>query len=156
MFLLLIIIYGIGFIWIGRHRPAVALMLVFAAAPFQNDVSDTTSAVRYSLAEVNLGLSFIVLVIESISGRRRFLFGPILVPAVVYIAICLLASLQQFDSRVTIIAICQTALYFIVAVPVFASLVKRTRDYLLAYYAICAVGGLLATAEMFYGSNYVL
>src|SRR5581483_10459667 len=80
----------------------------------------------------------------------------ILVPAVVYIAICLLASLQQFDSRVTIIAICQTALYFIVAVPVFASLVKRTRDYLLAYYALCAVGGLLATAEMFYGSNYVL
>src|SRR5579862_4913456 len=97
MFYLAGLIYAVIFMAVSWKRPAIPLMLVFALAPFQNDVGALTSpqnpddpgagsggGPHFSIAEINLMLAMILFILR----RRPFLFGPMLAPTLLYLAVC--------------------------------------------------------------------
>ncbi|HZK82786.1 MAG TPA: O-antigen ligase family protein [Humisphaera sp.] len=132
----LAIVYIILFIAVTAKRPKLALMLTFASAPFQNDLSGDLP-VRFSLAEVNLVLSLLLVLVHT--GPKRLRFGPLLIPVLLYFAVCMISSLRAWRGTTTI-SIMQTALYMIGAVLVFSSLGESIEAYKLSFYWLIAVG----------------
>ena len=54
------ILYVVAFGFVSYYYPGAALMLIFASAPFQNDLSGGGGA-KFSIAEINLLLTLPVL-----------------------------------------------------------------------------------------------
>ena len=58
-----------------------------------------------------------------IQGDRPLRIGPILVPALVYLGICVVSGIISFHGVATVKSILQMVVYLIAAVGVFASMV---------------------------------
>jgi len=164
------LIYVLAYMAICWKRPQVAMMLIFALAPFQNDINAMGrhqdpddpladpgggggggSPLHYSMAEINLMLAAVLFILR----RRPILFGPAFVPTMVYLAVCTASSLLSWrDSTLT--SMVQMVLYIVVAVCIFTSLGRDERDYQLSFYGLMLVGLVLAVAVMVTHSGYVL
>lgn len=133
------LVYAVVFWAVCFRRPHWALAFIVASSPFQNDMSGG-GPLKFSLAEVNLFLSLPIVFFNS--GRWRF--GPTLIPALIYLGVCLLSALIHWRPT-ALISIIQTALYLIVVVMVFASLARGIDDYRLGFYAFLSVCALFAS-----------
>ncbi len=141
--------YACVFWMVAARRPGVALLLIFASAPFQNDISGG-GPVKFSLAEVNL-----LLALPLIFLRGRVHFGATLAPALAYMATCAFSAFGQWrDSAPS--SFVQIGIYTIVAVMVFASLARREEDYLLAMNGAILVGCLFALLVIVLHSPFIL
>ena len=140
--------YAIAFVMIAWNRPDVALLLIFVAAPFQTDLSNGDGFARFSLAELNLTLTLLVLLIQNALHKRRAFVGPIALPVMLYFAVCLLSSLLNWQGDSALISIIQMALYFIVAVMLFASFPRRPEQLMLSLNGLVWVGVFLAVGGM--------
>ena len=118
-----------------------ALILIFAVTPFQNDVSGGTGPLKFSLAEVNLLLCIPVLLFKA----RRLRFGPTLLPACLYLAVCLFSALGQWRPS-TAQSLVQAGMFTVALVVVFASLGREAEDYRLAINGLIVVALGLACA----------
>src|SRR5215207_6820443 len=128
MLLLLIgFAYALVFWAVTFRYPKVALLLIFASAPFQNDISGG-GPIKFSIAEVNLLLSVPIFFVRG----RPVRFGPIGVPIFVYIAVCIAASLLSWRST-SLVSLIQIGLYYCFAVMIFTSFVKSERDFRLVF-----------------------
>ena len=125
--------YGLS--W--RH-PWVALMLVFATSPLQNDLSSGAAA-KFSITEINLVLSVPLVLLHG----RRLRMGPVALPVFLYLFVCTMAFVVS-PRATTLSSMLQMVLYLIIAVTVFASLPRRPRDLMPALYALTWVGVFLA------------
>ena len=106
MLLLIVgLVYALAFWAVTFRHPKVALLMIFASAPFQNDISGG-GPIKFSIAEVNLLLSVPVFFICS----RPIRFGPIGVPVFVYIAVCVVASLLSWRAS-SLVSLVQIGLY---------------------------------------------
>ena len=142
--------YAVFFWLLAFRRPGVALALIFATAPFQNDLS-AGGPVKFSISEINLILAVPVLLLRA----PRLVLGPIVWPVLLYFAIGAASSvLHWHDSTLTCFV--QMALYLLVAVAMFASLPREPEDLQLALRGLVATGVFLALAVMILRSNYVL
>lgn len=142
--------YAVFFWLLALRRPGVALALIFAAAPFQNDLS-AGGPVKFSISEINLILAVPVLLLRA----PRLVLGPIVWPVLLYFGIGAASSvLHWHDSTLTCFV--QMALYLLVAVAMFASLPREPEDLQLALRGLVATGVFLALAVMILRSNYVL
>ena len=146
--------YAAVFLLVCFKHPKVALMLTFASAPFQNDLSGDLP-VRFSMAEVNLVLSALVYVRVLVNRGQFARLGPLAVPLVLYFAISLLSSLRDWRDTTTI-SLVQTATYLIVAVTVFAGLAETVADYRWSFYGLVAVGVFIAAVSLVGESTTVL
>lgn len=142
------LIYSVIFWVLALKYPSVALLLIFASAPFQNDVSGG-GPVKFSIAEVNLLLSVPIFFLRG----RPIRFGPLGIPVLGYLSICLLACLLNWRST-SFISLVQIALYYGVAVMIFASFVKSETEYRLAFDGLIVVCVFLAVVGIVSGSNY--
>lgn len=123
-----------GFSW---RRPWLALALVFATSPLQNDLSSGAAA-KFSLTEINMMLTLPLLLLHG----RRWRMGPVGIPIFLYLFVCLVSSL--LSPRATAFSsMLQMVLYLVVIVTVFGSLPRRPRDLMPALYALTWVGILL-------------
>jgi hypothetical protein len=162
------IFYVLVYLAVCWKRPQVAMMLIFALAPFQNDIGalgrqqdpdDPTADTgggggagpHFSMAEINLMLAALLFFLR----RRPLLFGPALVPTVLYFGVCICSSLLSWRPT-TMTSMIQMALYIIVAVAVFTSLGRDEQDYYLSFYGLLIVGLVLAVAVLVTHSGYVL
>jgi hypothetical protein len=161
------VFYVLAYFAVCWKRPQIAMALIFALAPFQNDIgamghapdpndptADEGSAgngPHFSIAEINLMLAAILFVLR----KRPLLFGPALVPTLLYFGVCLLSSLMSWRAT-TLTSMVQMGLYIIVAVAVFTSLGRDERDYQLSFYGLTFVGLILAVAVLIKHSGYVL
>jgi O-antigen ligase len=160
--------YALVYFAICWKRPQVAMMLVFALAPFQNDIgalghapdpNDPTGDTgggggggpHFSMAEINLMLAAILFVLR----KRPLLFGPALVPTLLYFGVCTLSSLLSWRDT-TMTSMVQMFLYIVVAVCVFTSLGRDEHDYQWSFYGLIAVGSVLSVAVLVTHSGYVL
>ena len=135
---------------VAARRPAVALLLIFASAPFQNDISGG-GPVKFSLAEVNLLLSVPLVMLRT----RRLHFGTTFIPALAYMGACLFSALGQWrDSAPT--SFVQIGLYTVIAVTVFASLPKTVDDYRLAMNGSVLIGCFFAVLVAGLHTSYIL
>ncbi len=149
MILLLGIPYVLAFWLIGWKWPKVALMLIFASAPFQYDIS-TGGPVRFSFAEVNL-----LLTVPLFIARSPILLGPVSLPMGLYFGVSLVSTFAHWRDS-SLVSLIQMALYLIVAVIVFTSFAPTIEDYRLALMGLLWVGAVLAVAVVVTRSGYVL
>ena len=161
------LIYAVIFMVVGWKRPAIPLMLIFALAPFQNDINSLTSqqnpddpmsqggggggGPHFSIAEINLMLSLILFFLRG----RPMRFGPVLIPTLLYFGVGMCSSLLSWRST-TMTSMIQMGLYMIVAVMVFTSLGRNEGDYRLAFYGLLFIGTILSLAVLITRSGYVL
>jgi hypothetical protein len=128
----------------------MALALIFAAAPFQHDLS-IGGPVKFSLAEINLLLICPVLLLSG----QRLRIGAIGIPVALYLAICVLASLLSWRDT-SLVSLVQTTLYLVVTVVIFASLPRLAEDLRPALIGLVIVGVFLASVAVAFRSSYVL
>ena len=162
-------IYTLIFFAVGWRRPAIPLMLIFALAPFQNDIGQFTTASNpddpmsdgggggggglphFSIAEINLMLTLVLFFLK----KRPVKFGPLLAPTLLYFAVCIASSLMTWRSD-AMTSMVQMVLYMIVSVAVFSTFGRDERDYELAFYGLVAIGIVLSVAVLITHSGYVL
>lgn len=158
---------GIGycavFLVVGFRWPWVAMMLVIAGAPIQNNLSISGAAAsrsagagNFSIAELNLALTTLIFLAKWMLGRRTLILGPTLGVALIYLTICALSTVNRWDGMASTLAFVQMVQYLIVAVVVFASLPMHEHEWLPGFYALLVVGVVLALIAATSGSNYVL
>lgn len=143
------VVYAVLFWVLALNSPRWALMLIFAVAPFQNDISGG-GPLKFSFAEVNLLLSVPVVLLRA----RRIIFGPTLLPALLYLGTCVFSALGQWRSS-TLQSLVQTFIYIVVLVVVFASFARSQEDYRLGFNGLILVSVFLAVSVMATGSPYV-
>lgn len=151
MFILIAAIaYALGFWAVTLRRPHLALAAIFASAPFQNDLS-IGGPFRFSIAEVNLLLSLPVFV----ARRRPVSLGPLALPVMGYVAICLVSSAS--DLRISALtSLLQIVLYLGVVVVVFHSLPRNREQYRTVLTGLVCVCVFLAAVVLVKRSGYVL
>ncbi len=157
------IVYVLLFWAIGWKWPKVPLMLIFALAPFQNDISGTLAmeperpdqqvggGPHFSIAEINLLLTLPLFFFK----RRPMLFGPLLVPTLLYLGAGVVSSLNSWRPT-TMVSLIQMGMYLVIAVMVFTSFARSAEDFRFAMIGLVCVGSVLATAVLITRSGYVL
>ncbi|MEI8233442.1 MAG: O-antigen ligase family protein [Verrucomicrobiota bacterium] len=150
MFLLAAFLYATLFWVCTWKRPALALLSIFALAPFQNDLS-MGGAFRFSIAEVNLLLTLPIFIAHGRPAR----LGPLAFPVAAYLALCLFSSALHWRDT-TLVSLIQIAVYLVIAVMVFRSLPRRVEEYRGSLFALIAVCCLLAGLVLVKQSGYVL
>lgn len=143
-------VYAVLFWIVCSKRPHVALALIFALSPFQQDISGG-GPLKFSIAEVNLLLSLPI----AFKGGRRWRFGPTVWPAMAFFGVGLGCSLLSWRES-SLICLVQTLIYLILAVFVFGSLARSAEEYRLAINGFILVGLILAVCICASGSGYVL
>jgi hypothetical protein len=147
--------YVVVFLLFASRRPRVALMLILAGAPFQNDLSLGGPA-RFSIAEINLGLTLIVFGSQILTRQRPVSIGPLGIPVALYIGVCLVSAALSWRGGVVITSIIQVMLYLVGAVAVFSSFGRDENDSMLALQGLVAIGVFLAITTLTIGTNYIL
>lgn len=156
MIIILAIVYVCLFLVVGARQPKIAMMLTFAAAPFQNDLASEDLKVHFSLAEINLVLCGLIYLKELIGQGRRFQLGPLALPIFFYFAVCLISSLRDWHDTTTI-SLMQTALFVVGAVVIFAALGERdAEDFMYPMWGLIVVCLFLALVLVGSASNYFL
>jgi O-antigen ligase len=153
--LLAAIVYVGVFIPVAFLYPHIALLLIFALTPFQNDLS-AGGPLKFSIAEVNLLFTVPVCLLNLVSKRRPLRFGPVIWPVLLYLLACLASSLPELGNPVTLTAYIQMVLYLIVTVVVFASISKEPHDLLLPLYGLAFIGIFFGLASFASKGGYVL
>lgn len=149
------IIYVVGFLVVVWRHPHVALLLILATAPFQNDLSGG-GPFKFSAAEVNLLLAFIILLLQMMVRRQAFTLGPIALPVALYFGVCLFSSAQHWRGGTAVASLLQMAIYMVVAVLVFSISIRQCRDPLMPLYGPVLVGVVLAGIALITRSNFFL
>jgi len=149
------LMYVVVFWTVAWHRPEVALMLIFASAPFQNDISGGGPA-RFSIAEVNMALTVPVMLVRRSLDRHPVALGPVAIPVFSYFAVCVYSSLANGHGGDVLVPLFQMFLYLVVAVVVFSSLVDREEDLLLPLKGAVGIGVFLSLACLVLRTNYFL
>jgi hypothetical protein len=144
------VFYAVIFWLVALKRPGVALALIFALAPFQNDLSGG-GPVKFSIAEINLLLTIPVLLFRA----PRFAIGPVLIPVLLYFGVCAVSSLLHWRPT-TLVCFVQMGLYLLVAVAMFASLPREAEDLHLALHGLVCIGVFLSVVLLATRTNYVL
>ncbi len=128
---------------IAWQRPGIALMLIFASAPFQNDLSNGGGA-KFSIAEVNLMLTLPVFYGFCLMRKQLPKVGPTFVPVMLYFMVCVCSSLLHWQGADALLSLVQMFLYFVVAVAVFCSFATRSEQMMPAFSVLVGVGVFLS------------
>src|SRR5579862_434482 len=134
----------------AKRYPSIPLMLIFALAPFQQDMS-IGGPVKFSIAEINLMLTCVMFVIQ----RRPIRWGPAALPIALYLGACVLSSFVLWHPS-TLTSMIQMVLYMVAAVVVFTTFARTEEDFRPAFYGLLAIGLVLATAVIVLRTGYVL
>ena len=163
MMIVAAIVYACLFWGLGWKWPKVPLMLIFALAPFQNDISASLAmeperpdmqaggGPHFSIAEINLLLTLPLFFVR----RRPMLFGPIFIPVLLYLIAGLVSSFNNWRPS-TLVSLIQMGMYLVIAVMVFTTFVKNAEDFRPALIGLVCVGTILAGAVLVTRSGYVL
>lgn len=135
--------------------PAIGLVLVVAAVPFQQDLA-LTSAVKFSLAEVNLALAAFVMFMKLVSGGHPIRLSSLQIPVLIYILVCLVSGLVNWRGGVAITSLVQMFMFLTVSVTVFASLVDRVEEFKPALNTFIVIGVCLGLLQIITRDPYVL
>ncbi len=144
------LVYAALFWAVAYRHPKVALMLIFAAAPFQNDLSGD-GPIKFSLAEINTLLAVPLFLLK----RRPFTLGPMTGPMVFYFAVSFVCSLLSWRDT-SLVSLVQMGLYYVVAMALFAHLVREPEDFRLALNGLICVGVFVGVAGILARSSYYL
>ena len=153
-FLIIGLIYAGAFWALSWRYPPLALALVFATAPFQNDLSGG-GGVKFSFAEINLVLSLPLFAAMLLVGARRARTWPLLWPSLLYSFACVASSFVMWRAGSAPSSFVQMGLFLFVVVPVFALMGRRPDDLKLALWGLVSVASFLGVAKILHPSTEV-
>lgn len=156
VFLVAGLFYVLVFWALGWRFPGVALALIFGLAPFQNDVGGGLGGVKFSFAEINLVLTLPLLGAVLLRGERPLKVWPFFWPCAFYFAACLASGIVIWRENAALTSLFQMVLFLFVIVPVFAALVRRPEELLLALWCLLGVATFCAIMVLITRSQYVL
>jgi O-antigen ligase len=134
--------YALVYMAFASANPKLALVLVFASAPFIQDL-DGGGPFRMSIGEINLALTVPVCILTCLGQNRPLRMGPPAIPIFLYLGLCLVSSLLHWDPE-ALTAYLQMTVYLVGAVLVFASFVRDPLDMHMCLDAAVIVGTGLA------------
>jgi hypothetical protein len=142
------VVYVLAFLSAAWRWPHVALMLIFASAPFQADVSGGGGP-KFSITEVNLALTLPVFYLQGLKRKGLvFTTGPLTLPVILYFLVCLYSSSQNWLGAAAVTSFFQMFNYMVLAVAMFATFSDRCERNLLSLNALVVVGVLLAAYKL--------
>jgi O-antigen ligase len=128
--------YVLCYLAITFTRPVIALIMIFAAAPFVQDIS-IGGPFKFSMGELNLVLALPALVLSA-AGRIRF---PMFMwVGVLYLGSCTVSSILNFDTAAST-PLLQMVIYLIFAVFVFGAFLKD-----ISFFGMIIDGGVVVLA----------
>ena len=145
------LIYAMAFWLICFRYPAVALMMIFASAPFQNDLSGG-GGVKFSFAEINLMLALPIFILQ----HKRLSIGPLVWPVVAYLGVCAASGFLNWHGKDSLVSFIQMLLYMIVIVMVFASMTPKPEDVRLALFGVLPIALFMAALIIITRQQYIL
>lgn len=151
------IIYGSLFLAIAWRFPGLALAVTFASAPLQEDLSNGSGLLRFSIAEIDLALCLAVFIFRRITQQRGIKLGPYLLPIILYLSVCMASSLADWHPDTVMTAMLQMILYFVFATILFANFAEKPEQLLWGFnllIALCiflSLSGLIANNFFIYG-----
>jgi len=172
-----LVVLGVAFVvifWmLAWSNPKLILLLIFASAPFQNDLGDPGAnandaapagqggGTHYSFTEVAFALAAPMFVARQLVRKRTFILGPVAITAIFYLGVSLFSQIMNWNefydhNKDGITAIAQMILYTQVAVCMFCCYPDQPSDAFPALYALVVVGVFLSIAGFATGSNYFL
>ncbi len=143
-------VYALLFWTIALRRPDIALALVFASAPIQNDLSGG-GPIKFSIAEINLLLLLPILLFKG----RRFGGGLVLGATVGYFLVGVGCTVLHWRYT-SLVSLVQIAMYLILAVTLFGAIPKTLEDYRPSLVGFMLVTTVIAAAAVVTRSGYVL
>ncbi|HVS70150.1 MAG TPA: hypothetical protein VHQ47_02730 [Phycisphaerae bacterium] len=138
--------YALVYMAFASANPKLALVLVFASAPFIQDL-DGGGPFRMSIGEINLALTVPICILTCLGQSRPIRMGPPAVPIFLYLGLCLVSSLLHWDSE-ALTAYLQMTVYLVGAVLVFASFLRDPLDMHMCLDAAVIVGTGLAICAL--------
>ncbi|HEY4000585.1 MAG TPA: O-antigen ligase family protein [Candidatus Xenobia bacterium] len=150
--LLAFILYCCLYVGVASVRPSLALMLLFASAPFNQDLSGGMLA-HFSLAELNLALAFPICIFHGLKAGRPLRLGPISTWVTLYFVVCIVSSALTWHNS-AVISFLQMGIYMVCAVIVFSSWLENPADYRLILEAAAVMGVVLAVLGTFSGFSF--
>jgi hypothetical protein len=151
---LAVALYAAWFLWQAWSRPEVALALIFAASPFQNDVS-AGGPLRFSLSEISLALALPICVLRNGSMGRALRIGPVVWAVLAYFSVCVFSSLAHYRGGEALVSLLQMFLYLIVAVMIFGSFAGKVEEFESSLVSLLVIGAFLGASTLTTGSGYV-
>jgi O-antigen ligase len=146
-------IFVIGFLVIAWCSPVTALMIAAAAAVFPNDVGG--GPVRMALGEIGVTLAFPVVLARRISAGQKLRAGPVLLPAAIYLLVCVLSSAMHWRGVVAVTSLFQMVVYLVITPLVFANISEDDDSLLPIFYAYLASACALGLAVVVTRSAYL-
>lgn len=143
-------IYALMFWTVALRRPDLALALVFASAPIQNDLSGG-GPIKFSIAEINL----LLLVPIFLFKRRRFGGISVLGATVGYFLVGLGCTVLHWRYT-SLVSLVQIAMYLVVAVTLFGAIPKTLDDYRPSLTGFLLAAVVIAIASTVLRTGYVL
>jgi hypothetical protein len=139
---------------IAIRAPAVALAVIFAAAPWYHDVGD--GSIKVATADLLLvGVAPVVLV-RWLRSNRPVVFGPMAFSLLAYIGACVVITIANPVDAVALRNVAQMLLYLAGVVGVVAYGLSRPDELDLAYWSYIASVLVVAVAVLSTGQMFVL
>jgi hypothetical protein len=148
--------YVLLFWFLAWNWPHVALMLIFASTPFQNDLSGDAGFARFSAAEANLMLALPVFVAHMLLRRRLPAMGPITIPILMYVAVCGYSSAITWRPDSAPLSLLQMILFLFVSVMMFSAFTPRADSLRLCLHGMLVTSVALSGVVIASGTGYVL
>lgn len=127
------------FFILSQKRPDLILMLIFALAPFQQDIA-LGGPVKFSFSELSLVLAFPAFILKRFATKKLPIsLGPLTFPIILYFGACLFSSWANWQGKDALISLVQMALYLFCAVSIYSSFLENKEDIMLALNAFVLV-----------------
>lgn len=139
---------------IAIRAPAVALAVIFAAAPWYHDVGD--GEIKVAMADLLLVGVAPVFLFRWMRSSRRLAAGAMGMSLLVYLLVCALVTVMATVDDVAIRNCVQMLLYVVGVVGIVAFGVSRPDELDLAYWAYIASALVVATVVLGTGEMFVL
>jgi O-antigen ligase len=130
-------------------RPYAALALMMGEVAFPFDVNNSGLA-HTAPAEISLCLAFPVFWLRALADGRRGVPSPMTPAITAYFFICVISTFMYFTGRDAIVSILQMALYLILAVKFFSSLVPNRGQVFTALHGLIAATTFMSIAILYY------
>jgi O-antigen ligase len=139
---------------IAIRAPAVALAVIFAAAPWYHDVGD--GSIKVATADLLLVGVAPVFLFRWLRSGRSLVTGPMVWALIAYLCACSVVTIANPVDAVVVRNAMQMLLYVVGVVGVFAYGVSRADELDLAYWAYAVSVLVVAVAVLSTGEMYVL
>ena len=138
--------FGCWVLWAVVRGGNLVPGLIFASTPITLNVMP--GGVNLSVAEVGL----VIAAAGGLAGKSGKL-GPLLVPTLAYLAICMISMIVAFRGTSAIVSMVQTTIYLFLTVSVFSGYVRDRQQVVVAAVGLMGVSGFLTALSLSQGGG---